>query len=72
MALRGPPQWRLNTKWAKATESPLVPPGSASFSPFFLIRFIARNWYFSDRSAPAPFSLDSALIRKRAGARASQ
>lgn len=58
-ALRRPPEWRLNTAWARgATPGSLVPAGSAGFSPLFLLRFIARNWWYAaSHGAPSPFPL---------------
>ena len=62
LALLQPPEWRLNTEWAqKVPGQTLVPPGSFGFSPFFLARFLIRNWVFGSRGSPAPFPLPSTL-----------
>ena len=61
-ALLQPPQWRLNTRWATAPAGSLLPAGSDTFSPLFLLRFMARNFvYFRSRAEPAPFELPSDL-----------
>ena len=62
-----PPAWRINTKWALAPADSLPPPrGSASFDPFFLLRFISRNALNYRRRNPAPFTLppeDACTVR---------
>ena len=55
-ALAQPPQWRLNTAWARPGSLP-PPAGSKSFGPLFLLRFIARNLYFRRSRGAAPFIL---------------
>ena len=59
-SLARPPQWRLNTAWARAAPAAaalLEPRGTPGFPALFLLRFIARNWAFSQRATPAPFEL---------------
>ena len=65
-ALREPPEWRLNTKWSsRVAHERLIPTGTTGFSPFFLLRFVSRNWFYAQLARPEPFCLDESVCTER-------
>ena len=56
--LLGAPQYRINTRWARAVPGRPPPRGAAGFPLGFLLRFAVRNFLlYRDRRAPYPWAL---------------